>query len=320
MDADLMNLFAISSVVWTAQETGLIRALQSGPRPAAAYAHELGLDRRATQLVLEALVTLDIAGREGDAFEANLRMKPFRRPEWLASTSLESIWSHAPAFLRTGQPFTHMDGVPAEREASYRGTVSGLGMLVEPVARELASKLPVAPARLLDVGCGSGVWSLSIAERFPNAHVTGQDFPAVLASFTDRAASLNLTGRVATIPGDMHAVSLPAGSFDLVVIGNVLRLELPERARALLAKLATAVAPGGALLVVDALAGGTSERERARTLYALGLALRTQSGRVHSPAEITGWLAEAGLRTVTAIDLGEGGVSSGPIGALLARR
>ncbi len=257
MDTELMDLFATASVLWTARETGLIRALHSGPRPAAAYADELGLDPRAAQLVLEALVTIDIARREGDRFEASPRLGPSRRPEWLASASLESIWSHAPSFLRTGQPFTRMDGAPAEREASYAGTVAELGKLVEPIARELASKLPMTPARVLDVGCGSGVWSLSIAERFPEARVTGQDLPTVLDSFTARAASLGLTDRAATLPGDMHAVSLPTGTFDLVVIGNVLRLETPERARALLAKLATAVAPGGALLVVDALAGGT---------------------------------------------------------------
>ncbi|WP_438008278.1 class I SAM-dependent methyltransferase [Sorangium sp. So ce321] len=316
----MMELFTTAGVIWTAQETGLVGALRSGPRPAAAYAEELGLDRRATQLVLETLVALGVACREGDAFEASPRVKSMRRPEWQGSVPLENVWSHVPAFVRTGQPIARMDGAPAEREASYRGAVSGLAALVAPVARALAAKLPAAPPRVLDVGCGAGVWGLSIAERFPGAHVTGLDFPAVLEAFTARAASLNLTDRVATLPGDMHAVPLPACGFDLVVIGNVLRLEQPERARALLARLAAAVAPGGALLVVDALAAGTPERERARALYALGLALRTESARVHSPAAITAWLEEAGLRAVTPIDPGDGDVSPGPIGALLARR
>jgi ubiquinone/menaquinone biosynthesis C-methylase UbiE len=320
MDADLMDLFAMASVISAAQQTGLMRALQAGPQGAEVYAEQLTLDRRATSLVLNALVTLDLASREGDAYDASPRLKAFMRPLAQANAPAENLWSHTTTFLRTGEPLTRMDGAPAEREASYRGAVSWLAQLVEATARELASKLDEAPPRVLDVGCGSGVWGLSIAERFPSTHVTGQDLPAVLESFKARAQSLNLLDRVATIPGDMHAVPLPAGGFDLVVIANVLRLEAPPRAAALLARLATAVSPGGALLVVDALAGGTPARERARALYALNLAMRTQAGRVHSPGEITAWLGAAGLGAVKAIELGDRGVSPGAMGALLARR
>jgi ubiquinone/menaquinone biosynthesis C-methylase UbiE len=320
MDADLMELIAMASVISAAQQAGLLRALHSGPRPSQAYAEQLNLDPRATTLVLDALVTLDLASREGDSYDASPRVKAFMRSWGQGGPPLENLWTHTPIFLRTGEPFLRMDGSPGEREASYRTTVSALAHLLEGAARELSAKLNEAPERVLDVGCGSGVWSLSIAERSPKVHVTGQDLPAVLESFMARAQSLGLGDRVATIPGDMHAVPLPAGGFDLVVIANVLRLEAPERAQALIARLATAVAPGGALLVVDALAGGTPARERARALYAINLALRTQAGRVHGPGEITTWLEAAGLSAVQAIELGKDGVAPGAIGALLARR
>ena len=320
MDLDLMDLFAVASVITAAQQTGLLRALQSGPQTAQAYAEQLGLDRRAAVLVLDALVTFDLTVREQDAYDASPRVKALMPPQRMAGGAMESLWAHTPTFLRTGEPLTRMDGSLAEREASYREGVAWLGKLLEPTARELASKLNDAPARVLDVGCGSGVWSLAIAERFPSLHVTGLDLPAVLESFTARAQSMGLGERVATIPGDMHAAPLSEGGFDLVVIANVLRLETPARAAALLARLATAVAPGGALLVVDALANGTPERERARALYALNLALRTQGGRVHSPAEITSWLEAAGLRTMETIELGGRTAPPGAIGALLARR
>lgn len=320
MSIDPMELFAVASVMSATQETGLLHALLSGPRAAHEIAADLGLDSRAATLVLDALVTLGVAAREGDAYDASPRLKPLAGPFGQAGAGMAKLWGHLPAFLRTGEPFMRTDGTPAEREASYRTMVSWLARMVEAPARELAGKLGEAPSRVLDVGCGSGVWSLSIAERFPGTHVTGQDLPAVLESFLARAEALGLAGRAATIPGDMHAVTLPAGAFDLVVIANVLRLEPPERASALLARLATAVAPGGALLVVDALAGGTPERERARALYALNLALRTRGGQVHSPGEITAWLAAAGLGDVRAIDFDDGSVGPGALGALLARK
>jgi len=72
--------------------------------------------------------------------------------------------------------------------------------------------------------------------------------------------------------------------------------------------------------VVDALAGGTPERERARALYAVNLALRTEGGRVHSPAEITSWLKAAGLGQVEPIELGNRAEARGALGALVARK
>ncbi|UQA55798.1 methyltransferase [Polyangium aurulentum] len=318
MNAEMMDLFAMGSVLAAAQDAGLVHELPSGPLTAQAYAEKLGLDPRATRLVLEVLVTLDVASRNGDFYDASPKLRDLLAPGGVQTPApIQKLWSHVPQFLRTGEPLIRMDASPTQREESYRGTVSMLARMFEGIARALASKIEKAPARVLDVGCGSGVWSLALAERFPQTHVTGLDFPAVLESFTSRAKELGLADRTSTIPGNMHDAPLPSGAFDMVVIANVLRLETPDRAAALLARLAPAVAPGGALLVVDALAGGTPERERSRALYALNLSLRTQQGRVHSPEEITGWLETAGLHGVEAIDLP---VTTGAVGALLGRR
>jgi hypothetical protein len=113
----------------------------------------------------------------------------------------------------------------------------------------------------------------------------------------------------------MHEVAVPASAYDLVVIANVLRLETPTRAAALVARLAPAVAPGGHILVVDALAGGTPDRERARALYAMHLGMRTQAGQVHRPETIAGWLSAAGLPAAEPVEVGAG---VGALGGLLA--
>jgi len=317
MDAELMDLFAMASVISAAHESGLTRALSSGPLTAQAYAAQLGLDPRATAMVLDGLTALDVAAREGDAYDASPRLKAMMGSWGKTGLPVENLWHHVPTFLRTGEPFVRMDETIAQREAMYSGVVSALARLSDTSARELAEKLPEAPARVLDVGCGSGVWSLAIAARFPGTRVTGLDLPAVLESFMARARSLDLSDRTATIASDMHGAELPEGGFDLVLIANVLRLEQPDRAAALLARLARAVAPGGALVVVDALAAGTKERERARAFYTLNLAMRTRSGRVHSPAEIRAWLSAAGLGAIQSIDFS---AQPGAMGALLARR
>lgn len=308
MNRDLLGFAAAASA---AAQTGLLaRILEHGGTPAE-HAAALGLDARATGCVLDVLVAFGCAERDGssvratDAFAADIRRSPGGVPQLLA------LWNHVPEFLRTGAPLVRMDG---EREALYANVVAALGRMFAPEATRLAEKLPRAPQKVLDIGCGSGVWSLAIAQKYPAAQVTGLDLPAVLEAFRVRAAELGVPDRIATIPGDIHALDIPR-AFDLVVIANVLRIESPARAKAIVDRAAAALVPGGRLLVVDALAGGTPEREQGRTTYGLHLAMRTEHGRVYTPAEVTAWMQSAGLRDVTPLDFASD--AGGGLGALL---
>jgi ubiquinone/menaquinone biosynthesis C-methylase UbiE len=318
---NLMESIGFSSIVTSALQSGLFQRMLLGPpEDAAGYARALSLHPQATGLVLDTLVAAGIATCEEGRFSmaSDVAEAIARGPG--GASMIFDLWRHAPAFLATGERFVKMDRAPGERESAYKGVVAGLGRMFESVARDLAAavleRISPPPARILDVGCGSGVWSLAMAERLPGARVTGLDLPAVLAAFQERAGQLGLGDRVSTIPGDMHAASIPPGAFDLAVIANVLRLESPDHARSLVARVAGGLAKGGALLVVDALAGGRRDKEIGRTVYAFHLAMRTEGGRVHPPGEVREWLRAAGLSRIEAIDLE--GPAAGH-GALLAR-
>jgi trans-aconitate 2-methyltransferase len=106
---------------------------------------------------------------------------------------------------------------------------------VELVARVGAE----APATVVDLGCGEGSLTASLAQRWPGARVTGVDSsPEMLAA----AAAVAVPGRVEFALGDVREWS-PPEPLDVVVSNAVLHW-VPDHDR-LLARWAGVLRPGG---------------------------------------------------------------------------
>ncbi len=81
--------------------------------------------------------------------------------------------------------------------------------------RRIEPLLPPAPA-ILDVGCGSGGQTLTLA-ALSVGNILAVDFnPAFIESLRASLVERGLERRVTARVGDMHALGLPPASFDLV--------------------------------------------------------------------------------------------------------
>lgn len=71
-------------------------------------------------------------------------------------------------------------------------------------------------AEILDIGCGSGAQTITLAQH-TRAHITAVDlFPPFLARLNERARSLGLAGRITTEAYSMDALPYKADRFDLI--------------------------------------------------------------------------------------------------------
>src|SRR5262249_51690475 len=130
-----------------------------------------------------------------------------------------------------------------EEEASARDFTLMLAGRAKNVAPWLAEKVQLPGAKkLLDVGGGTGIYSIACLRRNPALRATLWDRPEVLRVATEFAATSEVSERLELLPGDMFTDELPTGA-DVILLSNVLHdWDLPQ-CRQLLQRCTNALVP-----------------------------------------------------------------------------
>jgi ubiquinone/menaquinone biosynthesis C-methylase UbiE len=89
-------------------------------------------------------------------------------------------------------------------------------------ALDLALEGVSSPRRVLDLGTGTGVVAIALAERYPEAEVVGIDLSPGMIEEARRKVPPPLGGRLSFEVGDASALACPDGYFDLVALSNMI--------------------------------------------------------------------------------------------------
>lgn len=180
---------------------------------------------------------------------------------------VQAAWQTLPTTVQHGVPTGAAFGL-TEAEARFSNLNEGLRVLHAPLATELCTALQPYlsaithnntnyPLRWLDVGAGSGVWSLPWFTQFPQGEATMVDLPAVLAQAEQSAALQPFKHRIHFLSADCESshpfsgTHLTTTQYSVILVANLLR-ELSQEARVQLLKNLTALlAVNGIIVIVD---------------------------------------------------------------------
>ena len=195
-----------------------------------------------------------------------------------------------------GAAFIYKEGIESamEAEASARSLTLALAGRARNVAPVLAEKCPLDDARLLlDVAGGTGIYSIAWLLRHPELRAIVWDRPEVLKVAVEMAQEYGVADRLEVRPGDMFKDPVPEKA-DVILLSNVLHdWDVPD-CWVLVSRCASALRPGGRLLIHDVFLNDALDGPLPVALYSASL-FRLTEGRAYSAREYRTWLESAGF-------------------------
>lgn len=295
---ELIRGFMPSRAVLTALELDVFTAVGEGGT-AEQIAAKIPASARASEMLLNVLVSLKLLEkRDGIYANAPVAARFFvdgtpdsARTAQLHTANLWKRWSTLTDAVRAGTAVAPRgdNGLVAPFIAAMDHTARGRARAVVEAAGINGAQ------RMLDLGGGSGAYSIAFAKASPALRVDIVDLPEVLPITQEQIRKAGLADRISTRAGDMLAIPLESAHYDLVLLSAICHMYSPDENQQLFRRAHKALAPKGRLVVSDFILEADKTSSRFGALFALNMLVNTRVGASYSEPEYQAWLKAAGF-------------------------
>lgn len=320
MDLDelhrLSNGFTKAKVVLAAAELGLYEITSGEGVTAGDAARKIVGDPRATEILLDALVSVGVLSKRDDRYRTTAELEPALRDD--APSQTVSMLRHRNRMFRhwalledrilgrgplPGSDRELLHDADANRDF-IRAMVSASGSLASGIIDRIDL---TGVRRVADLGGGPGHYAREFAGRHESIEVWLIDMPRTIETAHELGRYAANDASVRTIAWSFYDEPVPLGlpSFDLVFVSQVVHAESPERNRDLFRTVAGLLAPGGRLVVQEFFVGPDRTTPPDAALFAVNMLAMTPAGRAYTVSEVEEWARDAGLEPVGFEQVGE---------------
>lgn len=296
----------------TAAELNLFTILDQTPLSAAEVAARISGDARALAVLLDALVAMGLLVKIGQAYECKgdaARMLSDQAPQTilpmvLHMASLWKRWSRLTDIVKGGGASD--DEFDFTRDADeLKAFIGAMHSIGAPMAKRIVEATNPGDSRaLLDVGGGSGTYTIAFLRAVSGMHATLFDLPEVIEMARERLKNEGLLDRVTLVPGSFYLQEFPEGH-DLAIISAIIHSNSFEENLELYRKVFRALRRGGRILVRDYVMSPDRTWPRDGTVFAINMLVGTTGGGTYTYDEIETGLRQAGFEKIRLLLQGE---------------
>jgi len=304
---ELARDFMASRVLLSAAELDLFTLLTPKPLTAEEIAADTKTKLRGISILLDALSALGLLVKKDGMYRTEPSAIPLLSadaPESILPMVLHmgTVWQNWSQITDIVQgkttPSLSKGTLSKDNRKAFIGAMHVIASKAAPAV--VAAVNPGQARRLLDVGGGSGTYTLAFLEAAPAMQATLFDLPPVIEMARDRVQAAGMVGRVTLTTGDFYKDELPPGH-DLVLLSAIIHQNSPAQNEALYGKIYRALYSGGRIVVRDHVMSADHTQPLEGALFAVNMLAGTKEGCTYTFDEIKSGLTAVGFTRINLI-------------------
>jgi len=275
-------------------------------------ANKLHLDEHACERLLNALVSLGFLTKQN-----NLYFNTADSFTFLSKKSLEYIgglmhtnhlwntWSNLTQVVKTGKS-AHSTEINERGEEWLFPFINAMHDRAKKQAPQQLAKIDLSEIRsVLDIGGGSGAYSMEFVTRKSGIEATVFDLPNVVPITQKFIDKEGFSGKIKTHSGDYTTDDLPKG-FDLVFLSAIIHSNPLPVNQDLIRKCFDALNKNGKIVIQDWIMNNDRTQPASGAVFAINMLVGTEAGDCFTEQEVTEMLTTAGFENISRLEFETG--------------
>lgn len=264
-------------------------------------ADKLKVNTDSLERLLNALVAMDLLEKKDNSY--------FNKPissKFLVKSSNEyygdfilmneesdNSWKELDKVIKTGSPVTDDNRGRLAKEGFTRAMHNN----AQAPAKAISEMIDFSKRKhLLDIGGGSGAFSIILTNKFENLKATVIEQPAVCKTVKEYVEKEGNLHKIAILGGDYFEVGFPV--HDVALFGQIFHSNSVNQNKLLLKKVYEKIEENGIVVITEFLLNEDRTSPLFPALFSLNMLKQTKNGRAYTFSEIKSWLEDIGFKNV----------------------
>lgn len=299
---ELANGFQVSRIILTAVELNIFTILDKHLLPSSEIAKQINGDERATDRLLNALVSLGFLNKVHEKFynsdAASLYIVK-GKPEFMGglfhSNELWKSWGTLTNAVKEGTSVYKGDGSNKDWTESF---IAAMHYRAAKEAKILAMMLNLSSAKkMLDVGGGSGAYAMGMIETNPELNAVIFDLPNVIPLTKKYVETFSQKDKVSYIEGNYLTGDFGNG-YDIILLSAIVHINGNEQNLELIKKCAASLNRGGQIVIKDWVMNEARTEPLGGAVFAINMLVGTKCGDTFTETEMRNWFTSCGITKI----------------------
>jgi len=302
---EFVSSFQKSRILLTSFELDIFTNIDESGTSNKQITHKLKLDEHACERLMNALVSLGFLKKQNQLFFNTAETFTFlskKSPDYLGglmhSNHLWNTWSNLTMVIKTGVS-AHPAEINERGEDWLIPFITAMHDRAKKQAPQQLASIDLSGINsILDVGGGSGAFSMEFVSRKPGIEVTVFDLPNVVPITKVFLEKEGFSDKVKTYAGDYATDELPGG-FDMVFLSAIIHSNSLKVNADLIKKCFSSLNMNGLIVIQDWIMNNDRTRPTAGAVFAINMLVGTESGDCFTEQEVIEMLSAAGFKDIS---------------------